>query len=189
MLVEATLRCLATGGVDRLSTRTIAAEAGVSIGLINHHYPSKDALVAAAYRTAASDLLQSLLAALEAAPEDPRLRLSAFFRNSFSPRVLDPKLLRIWTAFWTMADSSPEVRAMHDSTYGEYRAVLERLLAGLDPRPRFDVRLAAIGLSALLDGLWLELCLNPTTFTPEEGVRLCEGWVDALIAGAFAGTA
>ena len=131
MLIDATLRCLAEGSVDRLSVRSIAAEAQVSVGLINHHFPSKDALVAAAYQTAAADLLEGLIAAVESAPEDPRQKLSAFFRNSFSPRVLDPKLLRIWTAFWTMADSSPEVRAMHEETYGDYRALLERLLTGL----------------------------------------------------------
>ena len=84
MLIDATLRCLAEGSVDRLSVRTIAAEAQVSVGLINHHFPSKDALVAAAYQAAASDLLEGLLAAVEGAPGGPREKLSAFFRDSFS---------------------------------------------------------------------------------------------------------
>ena len=187
-LIEATLRCLAEGSIDRLSVRTIAAEAGVSVGLINHHYASKEALIAAAYRRAADDLLAGLAAAVEKAPGDPRQRLAAFFRDSFSPRVLDPKLLKMWTAFWTMADRSPEVQAVHEATYAEYRALLERLLADLagDAGSGFDVRLAAIGLTALLDGLWLELCLNPKTFSPEEGVRLCEAWVETHLAGRLA---
>jgi TetR/AcrR family transcriptional regulator, transcriptional repressor of bet genes len=188
MLIEATLRCLAEGSIDRLSVRTIAAEAGVSVGLINHHYASKEALIAAAYRRAADDLLAGLAAAVEKAPGDPRQRLAAFFRDSFSPRVLDPKLLKMWTAFWTMADRSSEVQAVHEATYAEYRALLERLLADLagDAGNGFDVRLAAIGLTALLDGLWLELCLNPRTFSPEEGVKLCEAWVETHLAGRLA---
>ena len=47
----------------------------------------------------------------------------------------------------------------------------------------FDADLAAIGLSALLDGLWLESGLNPGTFTPEQGIQICEAWVDGLQAG------
>lgn len=47
----------------------------------------------------------------------------------------------------------------------------------------FDSDLAAIGLSALLDGLWLESGLNPGTFTPEQGIQICEAWVDGLQAG------
>jgi hypothetical protein len=35
----------------------------------------------------------------------------------------------------------------------------------------------------LLDGLWLESGLNPGTFTPEQGVQICEAWVDGLQAG------
>jgi AcrR family transcriptional regulator len=181
LLVEATLRCLAEGSVDRLSIRTIAAEAGVSVGLINHHYANKDALIADAYRSAANDLLAGLIEAVRAAPDEPRARLSAFFRDSFSPRALDPKLLKIWTAFWASADRSPEVQAVHEETFGEYRALLERLLSDLaGGRDGFDARLAAIGLSAMLDGLWLEWCLNPHTFAPAEGIRLCEAWADAL---------
>src|SRR5687768_474970 len=88
MLIDATLRCLAEGSVDRLSVRSIAAEAQVSVGLINHHFPSKDALIAAAYQAAAADLLEGLIAAVKRAPDDPREKLGAFFRHSFSPRVL-----------------------------------------------------------------------------------------------------
>jgi hypothetical protein len=35
----------------------------------------------------------------------------------------------------------------------------------------------------LLDGLWLESGLNPGTFTPEQGIQICEAWVDGLQAG------
>ena len=189
MLVDATLRCLAVRSVDQLSVRAIAAEAGVSVGLINHHYASKDALVADAYRRAAGDLLDGLARAVTAAPDDPRARLEAVFTDSFSPRVLDPKLLKIWTAFWTLADRSADVQAAHERTYGEHRELLERLLADLagPAAHALDLRLSAIGLSALLDGLWLEWCLNPQTFTPEEGIQLCREWTEALLARGGAG--
>ncbi|MGC3513131.1 TetR family transcriptional regulator C-terminal domain-containing protein, partial [Pseudomonas aeruginosa] len=48
----------------------------------------------------------------------------------------------------------------------------------------FDAVLAAISLSAVLEGLWLESGLNPPTFTPRQGVQICEAWVDGLVAGA-----
>ena len=40
-------------------------------------------------------------------------------------------------------------------------------------------------MSALLDGLWVELSLSPTTFKPREAIALCEDWVNALCNGAF----
>jgi len=37
-----------------------------------------------------------------------------------------------------------------------------------------------LGLTALIDGLWLEWCLDPDNFAPCEAVELCEAWVDRL---------
>jgi hypothetical protein len=39
----------------------------------------------------------------------------------------------------------------------------------------------------LLDGLWIELSLNPATFTAHDAIGLCEDWVSALCAGALPG--
>jgi len=37
----------------------------------------------------------------------------------------------------------------------------------------------------LLDGLWVELSLAPSTFKAREAIALCEDWVTALCNGAF----
>ena len=49
---------------------------------------------------------------------------------------------------------------------------------------RFSLRLAATGLTALIDGLWLEWCLDPANFRPAEAIVLCEAWIDSLETGA-----
>src|SRR5258708_22695212 len=59
-LVEATLRCLKLYGYEGVSVRRISAAAGVSIGLINHPFPSKSELVAEAYETLAIPLQVSI---------------------------------------------------------------------------------------------------------------------------------
>jgi AcrR family transcriptional regulator len=187
-LVEATLRCLRQYGHDGVSVRRISAAAGVSIGLINHHFPSKSGLVAETYETLALALQDSLRRQADDRGAAPRDRLSGFFRASFAPDILDPELFNVWLVFWSMVAHSPEIRAVHDRTYGEYRSLLETLLRQLartGAAPEFKLRPAAIALSALLDGLWLELSLNPATFRPRQAIALCEDWVDALCAGSF----
>ncbi|CQD03283.1 TetR family transcriptional regulator [Mycolicibacterium conceptionense] len=44
---DAALRCFATGGISGTTMRTIAEAAGVSHGLLRHHFGSKDGLIAA----------------------------------------------------------------------------------------------------------------------------------------------
>src|SRR6202790_5524851 len=185
-LIEATLRCLKKYGHDGVSVRRISAAAGVSIGLINHHFPSKSGLIAETYETLALSLQDSLRARAQNRTASPRKRLSDFFRASFAPEILDPQLFNVWLVFWSMVAHSPEIRAVHFSTYGKYRSVLESLLGQLissGAAPPFKLRPAAIALSALLDGFWVELSLSPTVFKPREAIAHCEDWVNALCNG------
>ncbi len=183
-LINATIQCIVNQGLEKTSSRNIAETAGVSIGLINHYYSSKDDLIADVYQQVASDLQAEMDAQVDAAEGGARARLSAFLRAAFSAVNLDPTLFRVWLAFWTMAQKSAPIAEVHHRTYATYRQTLERLLGELAEEQAFqrlDVRLAAIGLSGLLDGLWLEWCLNPDTFSPDEGVMLCETWLDGLL--------
>jgi TetR/AcrR family transcriptional regulator, transcriptional repressor of bet genes len=187
-LVDATLRCLKQYGHEGVSVRRISAAAGVSIGLINHHFPSKSGLVAETYETLALSLLDSIRLQAENKAVSPRDRLSNFFRASFAPEILDPQLFNVWLVFWSMVAHSAEIRAVHFSTYGKYRSVLESLLAQLvdsGTSAPFRLRPAAIALSALLDGFWVELSLSPTLFKPREAIAHCEDWVSALCNGGF----
>src|ERR1700689_2488410 len=95
-LIAATIECLKRYGHDGLSIRTIAAQAGVSVGLINHHFPNKDELVAAAYRYFNNELVAGMLAAVAGAADSPRDRLRAFLTASFSPPNLDADVLAVW---------------------------------------------------------------------------------------------
>ncbi|MFL1492049.1 TetR family transcriptional regulator C-terminal domain-containing protein [Pseudomonas antarctica] len=185
-LVQATLTCLKRDGFQGASIRKISAEAGVSVGLISHHYSGKDELVAEAYRTITAQVMGLLREKMATAPPEPRERLSALFRGSFSPALLDPQLLDAWLVFWGAVKTAPAINQAHEQSYGEYRTIMRSALADMAEEAgwqAFDADLAAIGLSALLDGLWLESGLNPGTFTPEQGIQICEAWVDGLQSG------
>ncbi|KPA91135.1 MULTISPECIES: TetR/AcrR family transcriptional regulator [Pseudomonas] len=187
LLIAATLRCLARDGHAGISVRRIASEAGVSVGLLNHHFGTLDALIADTYHKLASELTSSLLDEVNQAGSAAE-KLEAFLVGSFSPRVLDPQLLGVWVVFWSLIRHSEHVSQSHERSYGAYLDLIHRLLDDLADSEGFvirDTRLAAIGLSAMLDGLWLEWCLNPETFSPANGLHICRCWIKGLRNGAF----
>jgi len=187
MLVAATLRCLVRDGHAGISVRRIATEAGVSVGLLNHHFGSIDALIADTYQKLASELTSALLVEIEQAGT-PAQKIDAFLTGSFSPRVMDPSLLGVWVVFWSLIRHSEHVSHSHEKSYRAYLDLIRQLLDDLAASEGFvihDTRLAAIGLSAMLDGLWLEWCLNPETFSAANGLHICRCWVKGLRHGAF----
>ena len=190
-LLAATIECLKRYGHDGLSIRTISAQAGVSVGLINHHFPNTDELVAAAFRHFNRELVDGLKAAA-ARPATPAARLRAFLEASFSPPNLDADVLAVWVVFWGMYRHSRPIQRVQRETYRDYVRLIRTLLSDIIGKPAgarargraVSLRLAAIGLTALIDGLWLEWCLEPGGFRPREAVAMCEGWVDGLLRRA-----
>jgi AcrR family transcriptional regulator len=177
-LIAAAEAVLAREGAGGTSVRAICAEAGVSPGLLRHYFEGVDELIARAYEAVGQRIDAALEAALAAAPPDPRARLLAYLTASFARPVLDPNLLAAWIGFWSLVKTKPRIAAIHAASYADFRARLERLLAEAGAR---DTRRAAIALTATVDGLWLELCLDPTTFGPDEAADVIARALDAWL--------
>lgn len=186
-LIEATAQCLAELGHAGTSVRAVAARANVSPGLVAHHFKGIDELIVATYGHVGARVADILAGAIESAPDDPEAKLRSFIEASFKPPVLDRDLLAIWLSFWSLVRRDPGVRKVHKKVYADYRQRLEELIAKIAAERRFkiDAHLAALGFTAMLDGLWLELCLDPTTFSREDALRIAHAWVDDLVAGGF----
>ncbi len=109
------------------------------------------------------------------------MQLEAFVTASFAAPIADPELLATWIAYWSLVRARPEIAALHDEQYGSFRSQLETLLAGAGvPAPELRVR--AIELTALVDGLWLELCLSPQAFSAEEAAAIARAAVARIIS-------
>ena len=115
-----------------------------------------------------------------AAIADPRARLTAYLTASFRPPVTDPELLGAWTAFWALARSDARMAEIHAESYAGYRARLGELLTACGAG---DAERLAIMLTAMVDGLWLELSLDAGSFGAEAAVAMIERAVVALLPG------
>lgn len=186
-LGEAALRCIVKHGNAGVSLRQIAAEAGVTQGLITHHFGEINELVAYAFDIMWDGLLQATMKAVEEAGPDPRARLDAFIEASFSPLIFDTQMLGVWVVFWGLILHSPRMSNSQKAEYTAYLKTVERLIADYAAAEGFEIgdpRLTAISFTATLDGLWLAWCLNPNTFLPEDGIRICKAWIDGIRLGA-----
>ena len=177
-LIEACARSLARNGVPGTSVRVICTEAGVSPGLLRQYYDGIDALIAATYRATGDRVQKALADAVSAAPDTPRDRLLAYLTASFVPPIANPELLATWLAFWALTKTDAQIARLHGEIYRNYRADLEALLARCQPG---EHRLTAVALTALVDGLWLELSLGDAPFSRDEAGALVEKWLDALL--------
>lgn len=179
-LLRATARCLAERGAAGVSVRAICAEANVSPGLLRHYFAGVSEAIAETYRWTGRQIANALETAVAEAGDDPRAGLLAYVTASFRAPIASPDLLATYVAFWSLTRSDPAIAAVRSEVYGDFREGLEALIVGYRPALP-DPRLAAVALTALIDGLWLELSLGHAPFTPDEAGRLAEMWLDRLL--------
>lgn len=164
-MIEATLDCIADLGIQSTTTRAVAARAGVSNGLIRHHFLSKDNLMVAAYRRTIELMTQPALAVLNDPGPAPHERLARFVIASLSGAVADPRVMSLWATFVSQVHINPDFAREHRDGYHAYNRAAEQLIGEVlatEGRivPASERRRLAIAVNAVIDGLWIEGCLN-----------------------------
>lgn len=169
-LVDAALACLAEHGHQGTTVRKIAERAGVTAGLVRHHFDGKDALLVEAYRTINQQALDRMTD-LSLDRSDPiEVALDKAVRAFFPDKLNDPGQMRIMVAFWGLVLTKPEIAAVQQRMVSDFQSFFANLIEPSldDPSEARDI---AIGIIALADGLWLECCMNPDRLSPEQAIE------------------
>ncbi|MBI1386620.1 MAG: TetR family transcriptional regulator [Rhizobiales bacterium] len=175
-LIAATLELIGEAGIGAATVRDIARRAGVTQGLIRHHFSTKEDLIAAAFERHAQKLMEGALAV--GGGDEPALdRLRRFVERSLRPPSIGPEPVSLWAAFMSLVQTSPTIRNIHIRTYRQFRDRLEELIseARADcgrPVTAGTSRAMAITANAIIDGLWLEGSALPEQFESDELVAL-----------------
>ena len=160
-LIEAGIACLGKGGMTAFTIDQICRQAGVSRGLINHHFKTKEELLVSIYGHMTDYLLR------ENPADSPRQQIAAFIENSFDAASFNKSSLRAWLAIWGQVATNSELKALHQSRYSHYRRRLIDALIRIADIEKLDIEADSIArqLIALIDGLWLEYCLHSEGFS------------------------
>ena len=164
-LIEAALHVVADGGIQAATTRNIAARAGVSAGLIRHHFESKEELLHEAFGYLVGELTGNAFQQSEQASGSPEARLAAFVAANLSRNNLQDYKVSVWATFIGLIRSNPSYAEIHQHSYGEFLDILAALLKPVLEKHEMNtsptaIRCQAIALNGLIDGLWLEGALT-----------------------------
>ncbi|MGA2551652.1 MAG: TetR family transcriptional regulator C-terminal domain-containing protein [Burkholderiaceae bacterium] len=183
-LIQATMRSIAKYGYAGTTIGRICAEAQVSRGLINHHFGTKEELIRQSYMELCEEWSFQTRDMLLDTHSDPEEKLRAMIRVSFGPTVFKQDHLGIWVGFWSVIGKSPTLKKLNRELYKQDRETYQKAFEEIAIKlgKTIDSRRAAIALGALMDGLWLEWCLDPKGFTPEEAEGACMDLVTRTFA-------
>lgn len=181
-LIAAALAVMAEAGPGAMTVRTIAERAGISAGLIRHHFRSKEDLIRAAFAAMMDRMTETTRQVAEQHSGNPQQAIAALVSSSLRPPVMEPERIGQWAGFLNLVRQDPVMRDLHEAAYLKYRDMLQAHIQQLPGKE--DPRLArhlAIACNGVIDGLWLEGGTLPHSFAPGEVERIGLSAVSSLL--------
>lgn len=177
-IMLAVWQLIAHHGIEAVTFRRVAERAHVSVGRIQHHYGTRDALV----RAACAAMIEGAHAQYQELPDDPSARLKHILLHALpdSPRARFGA--SVWHAYLAKSVDDAEISCLLAETKRGTEDESVRLIK-LSTRPAsrpgdIDARTAARRLLALADGLTVRVLIGD--LSGREAHELLESELAAL---------
>ncbi|MEV4414349.1 TetR/AcrR family transcriptional regulator [Catellatospora sp. NPDC049609] len=176
-------RVLASQGFGGLTLRAVAAEMGVSTGLLTHYFPTKKALVRHALELAHEHTDGR---DRRTPPAEGLAALRTALLDVLPLTAAAAEMSRVWIGFWDSALTDAELGAAELARYERWRGMLR-------PHVQAAVRLGELPAGTMVDdvvvqaaafahGLVVQALFDPARLPPERQIRLVDGFVGLLSA-------
>lgn len=160
-LIAAAFRVVARDGLEAASVKAIAADAGLTPGLLHYHFPTKAALMEAVLREALAAYVEASRARREAArPED---QIADYFRWARASVETERDFFKVRLAFaaaaLTSGDLAAVLRELNAAAAHETALTFAAARGETEPTAR-DREIGAM-IKAMTDGVMLSWLADP----------------------------
>lgn len=180
-LIEATIDSLAKRGYSETTMADVADGAGLSRGIVNFHFESKEKLLIATLQHMYDEYSAHWRNALQKAGDDPARQLQALVAADFDRSICNKRKLAAWCAFWGEAKSRPTYQALSSARDAVYQNIFIDLCAALKQSGdyTYEPQVMALALSAMTEGLWLRLMMGTEDTTRETALQAANEFLSA----------
>jgi AcrR family transcriptional regulator len=186
-LIDAAIEAIARHGFSGLSVSRLVEYSGLARGMVNLHFHRKDKLLHEVLKHLADAYRTSWQSALENAGDEPATKLWALIEHDVARKGHDDRALIAWLAFRQEAITNPSYRPLCDTRETAFLATVKSLCAALIKQGRYTIKadIAALGITFLLEGLWLDWALDPERYRPKVGRDVCLAHLAAIFPKHF----
>lgn len=152
-IIKAAFEIIAELGLVNTTIARIAKQAGLSTGIVSHYFGDKQGLIFCCMREMLRLLQQKTQQYKAATTADPKAQLKAIIDANFDISQTSSQAMRIWLDFWSASLHLPQLQRLQRINDQRLHSNLRHHFLQVLAAPEADI--AARGLAALIDGLWL----------------------------------
>ncbi|GHF45705.1 hypothetical protein GCM10010218_28640 [Streptomyces mashuensis] len=188
-IAEALLRVAGRRGLHAVGMRDVAAEAGVSLRLVQYYFETKEKLLLHGLRHLAARFGERVTARIGAAgpAPGPRERVEAMLTAALPTDEESRTFHLVYTSYAVLSVTDPALAAQPfikdpDAAESALTELLRQAQESGLARPDLDARLEAVGLLALSAGLGTSVLVGQRT--PESAITVLTHHLDRIFQPA-----
>lgn len=177
-LRHAAYEVLQAEGMAGATIEKVAQRAGASKGIVHHYFKTKQELFEHAMRHSNTLLRDEVIRRMRLA-RSPDQRLWAIIEGNFSTAFFTPGICHAWLALCAEVPREPQLARIQRIVHGRMHSNLMSSLSDLVPSEQCET--VALGITTLIDGLWLRLGLHPGQLIASEALVQMADYLDHRI--------
>jgi TetR/AcrR family transcriptional regulator, transcriptional repressor of bet genes len=186
-LIRATMKCISKSGLSGVTMAQVTQQAGLSLGIANLHFQSKEKLLVETLRYVTDEYNRGQSAILQSDEyASPVAKLDAILQLDLSAKVTQREKMAVWFAFWGEAKSRPTYQRICRQTdfnsEGALCTLFQQIIDEGD-HPGVDPALLASGYTALIDGLWLNMLIAPQHLKRAQAEQVARNYIASVFPG------
>jgi len=173
-LINATIDSLAKRGYAATTLADVADGAGLSRGIVNFHFTSKDNLLSETIRFLQDEYTANWQAMVIKAKNDTASQLLAMVTSDLDKKICTHRKLAAWFALLTEAKTKPTYQKLAWERDDKYRTTLASICraAKQEGGYAFDAQSTADAIYAMQEGLWLRMMLFGKEYKRETALKV-----------------
>ncbi len=188
-LISSTIKNLSKKGINELTMQDVSQGAGLSQGIVNFHFKSKELLLIETLKYISNEYLDSFQRSIAKKGNDPRKKIIGIVENDFSKKICTREKISVWFTFFSEIKYKPAYHQICKERDMYYQSLTENIFDELIKKEKVKLSKKNIsrGFQALIMGLWLDQLEDPDTFNRIQAKKICFEFIKSNFPKQFKG--
>tara|TARA_B100001750_G_scaffold221703_1_gene210496 strand:+ start:57 stop:680 length:624 start_codon:yes stop_codon:yes gene_type:complete len=186
-LISSAIKSISEKGISETTMSDVSQGAGLSQGIVNFHFKSKELLLIETLKFISNEYLQSFQNCLKKSGSNPCKRIIAIVNNDFSKKICSRDKIALWFTFFSEVKFKPAYHQICKERDLYYQKITEDIFRELIKLEKSKISLTNVsnGLQALVMGLWLDQLEDPDTFKRKQAKQICFNFIKSNFPKQF----
>ncbi len=175
-LINSAIQSISKRGINETTVSSVSQGAGLSQGIVNFHFKSKELLLIETLKYISNEYLEAFQKRIKNSGNDPCKKIVSIIENDFDENICNSDKIAVWYTFFSEVKFKPvysQICKERDEYYTNVVYSIFKELINNEKNNNLSAKKLTSSLSAMTMGLWLDQLVDSENFKRNDAKNIC----------------